>query len=41
MKHNKIRNLSPASAASVAGGVAGLGRDKITSNAFGVRLFKA
>ena len=40
MKHDTIRNLSPASVASAARGVARPRREKITPNALGVRLFK-
>jgi hypothetical protein len=41
MKHDTIRTLSPAPVAPAAGRVARPRRHKITSNAFGVRLFKA
>ena len=40
MKHDTTRNLSPGSVASAARGVARLRCEKITPNAFGVRLFK-
>ena len=40
MKHDTTRNLSPGSAASAARGLARPGHEKVTPNAFGVRLFK-
>ena len=41
MKHDTMRNLSPALVASAVRGVGRPHHHKITPNAFGVRLFKA